>query len=154
MITGVANVIGRFTAPALSDAIGVKRVFYILFALMFVSSLSMIFAQGMLFIVVIALISYTYGGWTGIIPVITVELFGAKHFQSNYGMVMITPAIAGLVFPVAAGALSNSDMPSLFSFAVPALACVIGFIVSTRINFPKRSEPALPESLQELAQNN
>lgn len=155
MITGVANVLGRFSAPAFSDAIGVKRVFYILFAIMFVSSLSIAFAQGIMFIVLIALVAYAYGGWAGIIPVITMELFGERHLESNYGMVMITPAVAGLVFPAVSNALSSGGMPSLLSFAVPAVGCVIGFIVSTRINIPgTRKEQILTQNCRELAENN
>lgn len=155
MITGIANVLGRFTAPALSDCVGVKKVFYMLFAIMFTSSLLMAFAQGILFIVLIALISYAYGGWAGIIPCITVELFGARHLESNYGMVMISPAIAGLVFPAAANALSSGGQPGMFSFILPAAGCIIGLIVSMHINFARSCEGApSPQGMQELTENN
>jgi OFA family oxalate/formate antiporter-like MFS transporter len=149
MITGVASVIGRFTAPALSDVIGLKKVLYLLFAVMFVSSLLMAMAQGFLFIVLIALIAYAYGGWTGVIPVTTVELFGAKHLDSNYGIVMVTPAFSGVVFPAIANLLSVDGVPAAFTFLVPAAGCIIGFIVGLKLRIPgERRKERLREAAQ------
>jgi OFA family oxalate/formate antiporter-like MFS transporter len=128
MITGIASAVGRLTAAGISDRIGPKKVIYILYGLMFVSAVFLAFAQGYAFIALIAVISYAYGGCAGITPVITADFFGTKHLASNFGLVMIAIAISGLAFPAIANLLSVDGMPTILTFAVPAVECVIGAI--------------------------
>jgi len=136
MVSGVASVFGRLSAPSLADKVGVRKVIYLLYIIMFISTLSLVFAQGFLFIIFIFLVAYAYGGWAGIIPVTVSDYFGTKHLTSNYGIVMISPSLSGLVFPMAANLLSVQGIPNVLTFMVPITGCIIGFIISLSLKNP------------------
>lgn len=107
MITGIANALGRLGAPLLSDKIGREKAAFTIIAITILGALSLCFARGGMFIVVIALIAFCYGGYSGIYPVITADYFGIKNVGSNYGAVMVGFAISALAFPLILNAVQN-----------------------------------------------
>ncbi|MEG2360787.1 MAG: OFA family MFS transporter [Christensenella sp.] len=130
MITGIASAAGRLIAPWLSDRIGRRNVLFLLYAVTLVSVLMMTFAQSYLFIVLIALIAFAFGGSAGVFPAITADCFGIKNNGVNYGLVMIGFAVSGLLFPAIAKIVSVDGIPSALTFIIPAAACVAGILVT------------------------
>jgi len=126
MITGVANALGRLFTPLLSDKIGrEKAAFSIIFATA-LCAFALCFASGVLFMAVVFVIAFCYGGYSGIYPVITADYFGIKNVGSNYGAVMVGFALSALCFPMLIGAVQQ---PVVKFIVLGALALVGGVLV-------------------------
>ncbi len=138
MITGVASACGRLTAPWLSDKIGRKQVLLMLYIITIACVLLMIFARSYLFIVLIALIAYAFGGSAGVFPTFVSDYFGAKNIGANYGFIMFGFAISGLLFPAVSKLVSVEGIPSALSFIIPAAACVVGIILTLALKPPQQ----------------
>lgn len=128
MITGIASATGRLFTSWISDLIGRKRAVCGIILITMVSILAMIIAQGVLFIVCIAAIAFSFGGAAGVYPAITADNFGTKHMGLNYGCVMIGFGISALVFPIISNMLVRSGEYTL-SFLVAAFTCVIALVL-------------------------
>jgi OFA family oxalate/formate antiporter-like MFS transporter len=100
MLTGIANALGRLGVPLLSEKIGRERTALTIILVTALCALSLCFVQGYLFMVIIALIAFCYGGYSGIYPVLTADYFGIKNVGSNYGAVMVGFALSALTFPM------------------------------------------------------
>ncbi len=98
MCTGVASALGRILAPTISDRFGRTNSIIGCCVISALACLLMIPATGPLYIVAVFLIAFTYGGTSGINPVISTELFGAANSGTNYGLVMISIAASSVVF--------------------------------------------------------
>ena len=44
---------------------------------------------------------FAFGGFQGVVPAITSEIFGLRNFATNYAMVQLGPAAGGLLRPLA-----------------------------------------------------
>jgi len=109
-VTSVANCLGRviigFSADAAHNRWGSPRVY-------FSTAIAVLFLISQLYLFNItqveqlwrasATLGLAYGGMFGLLPVITYEWFGLKHYSENWGFVSIAPVIAGNVFSVAFG---------------------------------------------------
>ncbi|MFI3171835.1 MAG: MFS transporter [Eubacteriales bacterium] len=122
MISSILNISGRLIAPWISDKVGSKVMLILLFAVSMGSVLTLIIAEGFVFILCVALVSFSYGGFFGIFPVIVVDYFGTKYSGMNYGMVMIGYGIVSILCP------NIVAMGIGISFAVAGVACVLGMI--------------------------
>lgn len=131
MVSSILNVCGRLIAPWVSDKLGRKQMLIILFTISMCSVISLIFAQGFLFLILVAFISFSYGGFFGIFPVIVAEYFGSQYSGMNYGMVMIGYGVMSILCPyilaVGVGV----------SFAVAGGACVLGMICTLVVKNPQ-----------------
>lgn len=128
MITGVASASGRLVTSWVSDLVGRKQAVCGIILITMASILTMIVAQGPLFIVCIAAIAFGFGGAAGVYPTITADNFGTKHMGLNYGLVMIGFGASALIFPIISNALVKSGVYTA-SFLVAAATCVIALIL-------------------------
>lgn len=134
MISSILNVCGRLVAPWASDKLGRKTMLIILFCVSMTSVLTLIIAQGYLFILCVALVSFSYGGFFGIFPVIVVDYFGSQYSGMNYGMVMIGYGCVSILCP------SIVSMGIAISFVVAGIACVLGMICTLMLHPVKISD--------------
>lgn len=130
MATGIASAAGRLIAPWLSDRIGRKNVLFLLYGITLVCILLLIFAQSYAFIVLIALVAFAFGGSAGVYPAVTADYFGIKNNGVNYGLVMISFAVSGLLFPAIAKVVTPGGVPTAWTFAIPAIGAVVGVIIT------------------------
>ncbi len=117
MSTGIGNSIGRIIAPAVSDKLGRTITIVLCCIITAASCLLMISATGALYVAAVFLIAFAYGGTSGINPVISTELFGAKYSGTNYGLVMISIAASSVVFgriSAAVGGSAGGDFTGVF----------------------------------------
>jgi len=128
MITGIASAAGRLTAAWLSDKIGGRRVLRILYVITIICILSIWHIEGWLFIVLIALITYAYGGCAGVTPVLSTEYFGTRYMSTNFGLVMVSVMISGALYPALGSRVSAGGVPSSATFIIPICLCVIGLL--------------------------
>lgn len=129
MITGLASACGRLTAAWLSDKIGCIKVVLMLYTTTIASVLLLWHMRGNMFIVLIALIAYAYGGCAGVTPILATDFFGTTYMSSNFGLVMVSVMISGIVYPTLGTAVSPGGIPTAPAFLIPALLCVIGCVV-------------------------
>lgn len=125
MITGIANALGRLGAPLLSDKIGREKTALSIIVITALGALLLCFVNGFLFIITIAFIAFSYGGYSGVYPVITADYFGIKNVGSNYGAVMVGFAISALIFPIIISMFQDITL----KFIILALFAVLGAIL-------------------------
>lgn len=130
MVTGIASAAGRLLAPWLSDRIGRRNVIFVLYIITLVCILLLTFAQSYLFIVLIALVAFAFGGSAGVFPAVTADYFGIKNNGVNYGLIMIAFAASGLLFPAIAKIVTIDGIPTPWTFIIPAAGCIVGIIVT------------------------
>ncbi len=130
MTTGVASAAGRLLFSWASDKIGRKNAIYCIIGVTLVGVLTLIVAQGFLFMVCIALIAFAFGGCASVFPALTADNFGTKYMGLNYGCVMVGFGIAALGAPKLAAALPQ-DAAHTSAFVMAAVLCLValGFIV-------------------------
>jgi OFA family oxalate/formate antiporter-like MFS transporter len=110
MITGIANALGRLGVPLLSDKIGREYAAVTILAATALGAFGLCFAGGFLLIAIIAIVSFCYGGYSGLYPVITSENFGLKNIGSNYGAVMVGFMVSALLFPIVINKIDDQVM--------------------------------------------
>lgn len=125
MITGVANALGRLGVPLLSDKIGREKAALAIIIVTALCAASLVFVQGVIFMCVVAIIAFCYGGYSGIYPVITADYFGIKNVGSNYGAVMVGFAISALVFPMIIGQITDTTAKFIVLAALAAVGAVL-----------------------------
>ena len=128
MITGIASAAGRLVTSWVSDLIGRKPAVCGIILITLAAILTLIFAQGALFLVCIAAIAFSFGGAAGVYPTITADNFGTKHMGQNYGCVMVGFGASALVFPIISNMLVKSGAYT-YSFLVAAGTCIVALIL-------------------------
>lgn len=128
MITGIASAAGRLIMSWISDLIGRKRAIYSIIIITMISILTMIIAQGVLFLVCIAAIAFSFGGTAGVYPTITADNFGTKNMGLNYGCVMVGFGSSALIFPIISNMLVKNGEYTV-SFLLAAATCIVAFVL-------------------------
>ena len=101
------NSIGRLFWGAVSDKLGRTTTLIILLMLSGGMSLMVNIAEGILIIVVIALIGFSFGGILSNFPALTSDLFGSKYMGENYGFVLIGFGVGAIIASQVAGHFAN-----------------------------------------------
>jgi len=136
MFTGIANALGRLGAPLLSDKIGREPADIIILSVTALGALGLCFAQGWLLVVIIALVAFCYGGYSGLYPVLTSENFGIKNIGSNYGAVMCGFMLSALLFPIVINKIDGQQLKFII-LGVIAAAGVVLIIILRLMNAQK-----------------
>lgn len=132
MLSGIANALGRMLMPVVSDKIGRTTSIILCAIISSTACLYMIFAQGVWYIVSVFLIAFAYGGSSGVNPVITTDLFGARYSGANYGLVLIGIAASSIVFSSLSMKLSEDGIKNgsfSLSLILSAVLCIVPIIM-------------------------
>jgi len=135
MFTGIANALGRLGAPLMSDKIGREMADVIILAATALGAFGLCFASGLLLIVIIAVVAFCYGGYSGLYPVLTSENFGIKNVGSNYGAVMVGFMLSALLFPIVVKKIDDQQLKFIvlgILAAVGAVLVVILFLMNKK----------------------
>ncbi len=134
MLTGVASASGRLLISWFSDYVGRKAGIATISLITLAAALVMIFAQGVLFLVCITAIAFSFGGSASVYAATAADLFGTKHMGFNYGCVMVGFGASALIFQI----LSN-NLSVTYSFIVAAVGCVITLVLVAALRIPKKA---------------
>lgn len=134
MLTGIANALGRLITPLMSDKIGRENAAIIIIGVTALGTFSLCFVSGVLFMAVIAIIAFCYGGFSGIYPVLTSEYFGMKNIGSNYGAVMVGFALSALFFPMILNVIEDITV----KFIILGSLAIIGVVLVLILSFLKK----------------
>lgn len=138
MAASAANIAGRFAAPWVSDFLGRKTVIQVLYVIAMVSVVGLTAAKGGLFILLISLVSLTYGGFVSVFPVLTSDCFGMKYQGMNFGAVMLGYGIVSILCPYLLAAVQSTSLGTNLSFIAAGGVCVIGMAVTARIKIQQK----------------
>lgn len=128
MLTGASNAIGRLAMPALSDKLGRSRCNQICVIISALACLLLLSDSGILYILSIFLIAFSYGGTSGINPAIVAELFGVRHSGVNYGLTLVSLAASSVFFGQISSVLSSGTSIDSNVFIMCAILCGIPFV--------------------------
>ncbi|QEK19352.1 OFA family MFS transporter [[Clostridium] hylemonae] len=138
MAASAANIAGRFAAPWVSDFLGRKTVIQVLYVIAMISVVGLTAAKGGLFILLISLVSLTYGGFVSVFPVLTSDCFGMRYQGMNFGAVMLGYGIVSILCPYLLAAVQSTPLGTNLSFIAAGGVCVIGMAVTARIKIQQK----------------
>jgi MFS transporter, OFA family, oxalate/formate antiporter len=139
MFTGIANALGRLGAPLMSDKIGREMADIIILAATALGAFGLCFATGPLLIVIIAVVAFCYGGYSGLYPVLTSGNFGIKNIGSNYGAVMVGFMLSALLFPIVIKKIDGQVM-QFITLGALAVVGVVLVIILKLMNLKRKEE--------------
>ncbi len=128
MITGLFSATGRLLITWLSDRAGRVFALFLIIAMTAAGTVTLIFANGALFLVCVAMVSLAFGGASGTYAAVTADHFGTKNMGTNYGLVTLGFGASALLFPFLSKVLSDSgDLTP--AFTVAAATCAAAFVL-------------------------
>jgi MFS family permease len=125
----VANGLGRFFWGALSDRLGRRLAFGLIYGLQavvfaVVGNLQALPAVTALF----ALVLLCYGGGFGTMPSLCADWFGTRHLGVNYGWILSAWGLAGVAGPIFVAAVK--DLTGSYLGALPVMAGVLALAIA------------------------
>jgi OFA family oxalate/formate antiporter-like MFS transporter len=133
-IISVANAAGRFLWAWLSDAIGRKWVFFIMFILQAVLFFLLPLVSVYFLLAVLAFIIVScYGGGFGTMPAFNADYFGPTNVGTNYGLMLTAWGFGGVLGPLLISrVIDTTDSYTLAFYIIAAImigSAVVAFIV-------------------------
>ena len=133
-IISVANALGRFFWAWLSDAIGRKWVFFVMFILQAVLFLLLPLVSVYFLLAVLAFIIVScYGGGFGTMPAFNADYFGPTNVGTNYGLMLTAWGFGGVLGPLLISrVIDTTDSYTLAFYIIAAImigSAVVAFIV-------------------------
>jgi MFS transporter, OFA family, oxalate/formate antiporter len=146
-VIAVANGLGRFFWGAISDRIGRRLAFALIYGVQaavfaVVGGVHALPAVTALF----ALVLLCYGGGFGTMPSLCADWFGTRHLGVNYGWILSAWGVAGVAGPGFVAAVK--DLTGSYLGALPVMAAVLALAVAlpvlARPPGPMRDEAPRP----------
>src|SRR5918993_2161433 len=142
-IISVGNAAGRFLWAWLSDAIGRKWVFLVMFLLQAVLFFILPLVSVYVLLAIISFIIVScYGGGFGTMPAFNADYFGPTNVGTNYGLMLTAWGVGGVLGPLLISRVIDTlDSYTLAFYIIAAImlgSAVVAFIVRP----PKRPEEA------------
>src|ERR671916_296714 len=157
-IISVGNAAGRFLWAWLSDAIGRKWVFLVMFllqaALFFL--LPVVGASFVMLAILSFIIVSCYGGGFGTMPAFNADYFGSKNVGMIYGLMITAWGFAGVLGPQLISIMYDATRSYAGAFYILAGIMLVSSIVPFIVRPPKREAgaPAGAEARAEQRTNN
>lgn len=136
----ILNGTGRIVWGVISDKIGRKYAFALMFSLQALS-MSVFFltpASPIVFFVAAASIGFNFGGNFALFPATTADYFGNKTVGLNYGIVFTSYAAGGIAGPLLAGIVQDKGWSFTLAFLPAAILCLIAVGLALLITAPKQ----------------
>ncbi len=128
MITGVFSAAGRLLITWMSDKTGRISAMVFVAVMTAIGVIALTVASGFLFLVCVAIISFTFGGASGVYAAVTADHFGTKNMGTNYGIVIMGFGASALLFPYVTSMISSTgDMTNAFILA--AVTCILALVL-------------------------
>src|SRR5918992_2667045 len=142
-IISVANALGRFFWAWLSDAIGRKWVFFVMFILQAVLFflLPLVNSYFLLAIVSFVIVS-CYGGGFGTMPAFNADYFGAANVGKIYGLMLTAWSFGGVLGPILISRVIDTTSSYTLAFYIIAVIMIGSAVVAFFVRPPKRPEEA------------
>lgn len=138
-VLAIFNGLGRFFWGTVSDRIGRRSTYSIMYLIQVVIFLAMgrlhgIWEVGFCFAVVLL----CYGGGFGVMPSFNADFFGTKFMGQNYGMILTAWGVAGVVGPFVAARVKDATGSYTGSLLPVAIMLLIAAIIPIFVHRPKK----------------
>jgi OFA family oxalate/formate antiporter-like MFS transporter len=138
-LTGLTNAIGRLGMATISDKIGRANALYFLGVLTIACALVLIFAPSYLYMIVVLVTAFAYGGPAAVNPAFSTDFFGPKYSGSNYGVIMLALGFSSIVFNALSNNLYAATGAYTLTFIVGALTALASIVCTAVIvSFQKK----------------
>jgi len=143
----IFNGLGRIIWGIASDKIGRKTSIFLMCLLQGIIMLLFYKMGGTVVTLIIGacIIGFNFGGNFALFPAVTADYFGNKNVGLNYGYILLSYGIAGVIGPQIAGyfkdtATGSSD-PSIWvtPFIIAGVVCLLGAAITLLSKPPKKS---------------
>ena len=143
----IFNGLGRIIWGIASDKIGRKTSIFLMCLLQGIIMLLFYKMGGTVVTLIIGacIIGFNFGGNFALFPALTADYFGNKNVGLNYGYILLSYGIAGVIGPQIAGyfkdtATGSSD-PSIWvtPFIIAGVVCLLGAAITLLSKPPKKS---------------
>ncbi len=130
-IIALFNASGRLILGGLSDKLGCIKVIIVLFIATSLSMFYMAFIDLNLitFFLTVSIVTFCFGGYLAIFPVLTGNLYGTKNLGANYGLVYQAYGVSALIGPI----ISSNSGSFINTFLISGVISSIGLILAFRI---------------------
>jgi OFA family oxalate/formate antiporter-like MFS transporter len=146
-IISIANGSGRFLWAWLSDFIGRRNVFLIMFVLQAVLFLMLSRATNFTFLTILAvLVLLCYGGGFGTMPAFVADYFGPSDVGSIYGLMLTAWGFAGVAGPALIAHLREVTGHYGLALDIIAIIMLVSTVLAIIIRPPKSRGHAAPKS--------
>jgi MFS transporter, OFA family, oxalate/formate antiporter len=130
----LANGLGRIVWGLVSDKIGRKMSFVVMFGIQGLMMLAFFFIGGNEYLLYAgaAVIGFNFGGNFALFPAATADFFGNKSVGLNYGWIFLSYGFGGVIGPIAGGIMGDNAawMWAFIPAGVLLLVCaVIAFLL-------------------------
>lgn len=136
-LTGLTNAAGRLLMASLSDKLGRINTLNILCAMTLICGLLLIFVGGPVYLVIVLVTAFAYGGPAAINPATSTDFFGPKYSGTNYGIIMLSLGVSSVVFNAISNALYAATGTYTLTFimgAVTAALSIVVYVVIDKLN--------------------
>jgi MFS transporter, OFA family, oxalate/formate antiporter len=142
-IISIANAAGRFLWAWLSDAIGRKWVFFVMFLLQAVLFLILPLVSVYLLLAIISFVIVScYGGGFGTMPAFNADYFGPTNVGTNYGLMLTAWGVGGVLGPLLISLVIDTTDSYTLAFLIIAAIMLGSAVVAFIVRPPKRPEEA------------
>lgn len=128
-LTGIANVLGRFGTASLSDKTGREVAIIINAVITFICAVALIWVGNYVYLVIVILAAFSYGGPSATFPAMTVDIGGPRFSGTNYGFALLGLGLSSVAFNYLSVALEEATGGMTASFIVGAVAALIPVIL-------------------------
>lgn len=130
-IFAVANFLGRLASGSLSDRFGRFNVLAVVVIITAID-MALLFPHATnfpMFVVAICIVGACFGGILTMLPPITGDMFGSKHYGLNYAFVYSGYTLASFIGPQVAANMLAGTGSYIMGFYIAAAISVIGFVL-------------------------
>lgn len=137
-VTSLFNGFGRLFWGSLSEKIGRRNVFL----LIFLTQIPLFFilphvANKALFTIICSYILLCYGGGFGTMPSFAADTFGPKHIGAIYGTILLAWGVAGAAGPMLMEWMYARTQSFQIALTIAAVLLCVGFVVALLYRKPK-----------------
>lgn len=134
MASGAASAIGRLVFGKLCDNFGARNVASVLYCITIVCTLGLSLAGGFWFFLLVIILSFAFGGFAGITPLLAVDYYGGKYIGTVISMLSVAVLISSFASPVVVGMFADSEGNlTTWNFIICAILALAGLAVA-RLN--------------------
>lgn len=142
-IISVGNALGRFFWAWLSDAIGRKWVFFVMFLLQAVLFFLLPLATSYILLAILAFVIVScYGGGFGTMPAFAADYFGSANVGKIYGLMLTAWSFGGVLGPILISRVIDTTDSYTLAFYIIAVIMIGSAVVAFIVRPPKRPEEA------------
>jgi MFS family permease len=150
LFAGVAlfNAFGRTFWGAVSDRIGRRAAFALLFAIQAIAFMTIGgLHDATALAVAFAVVLLCFGGGFGIMPSFNAEYFGTRHLGANYGLLLTAWGTAGLLSPAFSAAIKDATGSFTGALVPIAVLLMMAMILPMVSRKPGTGSSDLPSAL-------